>query len=77
MSHGIDCAPNRESGIRVDVDLYDLEVPRLTFGEVFKHRRDHPTGPAPGRPETATTGTDAVVSAVKGVGVRVDDPRKR
>jgi len=27
MSHGIDCAPNRESGIRVDVDLYDLEVP--------------------------------------------------
>ena len=43
--------PGSEPWIRVDIDLHDLQVPHVTLGEIFKHGRDHPTRPAPRRPE--------------------------
>jgi hypothetical protein len=47
-----------ESWIRVDIDLDDLQVSRVTLGEVFKHGRDHPTRPARRRPEIDDNGHD-------------------
>jgi hypothetical protein len=69
--------PGCESSVRVDVDLDDLEVPRVTFGEVFKHGRDHPTWPAPRRPEIHHHWNGRGRLGRERVGVRVDDPGQR
>ena len=41
----------REFGLRVDVDLADLEPALVVGGELMTNRGDHPAGPAPGGPE--------------------------
>ncbi len=63
--------------IRVDVDLHDLQVTRVTFRKVFEHRRDHPTRPAPGSPEVDDHRHRRGGLGHERVGVRVDDPRQR
>ena len=69
--------PGRESWIRVDIDLHDLQVPSVMLGEVSKYGRDHPTRPAPRRPKIdhrrhgrGRLGRERVV-------VGVDDPGER
>ena len=72
------CAkPRGESWIRVDVDLHDLQMPRMTFGEVFEHGRDHPTGPAPRRPEIHHDRHGRGRLGRERARVRVHDPRQR
>ena len=68
--------PGSESWIRVDIDLYDLQVSRVTFGEVFKHGRDYPARPAPRRPEIDQHGHGRGRLARERVVVGVDDPGK-
>src|SRR6267143_311560 len=41
----------RRDGIGVDVELGDLHFLALLARDLFKHRGNHPTGAAPGRPE--------------------------
>ena len=60
LTGGQRAEPRSESWIRVDIDLHDLQVSRVTFGEVFKHGPDHPTRPAPPRQKSTTTGTEAL-----------------
>jgi hypothetical protein len=56
--------PRGESRIRVHIDLYDLQVPRVTLarssstGEIIRH------GPHHAAQKSTTTGTHAAVSAV-------------
>ena len=69
--------PGRESWIRVNIDLRDLEMPCVPFGKVFKHRRDHPTRPAPRRPEIHHHRHRRRRLGHKRIAVRVDDPRQR
>ncbi len=72
------CAkPGGQSWVRVDVDLHDLQMPRVTFGEVFEHGRDHPTGPAPRRPEIHHDRHGRGRLCRERAGVRVHDPRQR
>ena len=68
--------PRGESWIRVDVDLHDLQVSRVTLGEVLEHGRDHPTRPAPCRPEIDHHWHGRGRLGRERAGVRVDDPRK-
>ncbi len=76
-SNGIDCArPGSQSWVRVDVDLHDLQMPRVTFGEVFQHGRDHPTRPAPRRPEIDDNRHGRGRLDRERGAVRVDDPRQ-
>jgi len=69
--------PRGESRIRVNVDLHDLQVPGVTFGEVLEHGRDHPTRPAPCRPEIHHHRHGRGRLGRERAGVRVDDPRQR
>ena len=69
--------PGRESWIRVDIDLHDLQMPSVTLGEVFKHGRDHPTRPAPRRPEIDHRWHGRGRLARERVVVGVDDPGER
>ena len=66
-----------ESWIRVDIDLDDLEMPRVMLREVFKHRRDHPTGPAPRRPEIHHHRHRRGRLGRERAGVRIHDPWER
>jgi hypothetical protein len=68
--------PGREHGIRVDVNLHDLEVPHVSLGEIFKHGRDHPTGSAPRRPKIHHHGHGRGRLGPESAGVPVHDPRK-
>ena len=68
--------PRGESWIRVDIDLHDLQVSRVTVGQVLEHGRDHPTRPAPRRPEINHHGHGRGRLGRERGAVRVDDPRQ-
>ena len=68
--------PRGESWIRVDVDLHDLQVSRVTLGQVLEHGRDHPTRPAPRRPEIDHYGHGRGRLGRERGAVSVDDPRQ-
>ena len=68
--------PRGESWIRVDVDLHHLQVSRVTRGQVLEHGRDHPTRPAPRRPEIDHYGHGRGRLGRERGAVRVDDPRQ-
>ena len=68
--------PRGECWIRVDVDLHYLQVSRVTLGQVLEHGRDHPTRPAPRRPEIDHYGHGRGRLGRERGAVRVDDPRQ-
>ncbi len=69
--------PAGESWVRVDIDLHDLDVPRVSLREVFKYRRDQPAGPTPRRPEIDHNRHRCRGLGSERVAVGVDDPRQR